>query len=145
MYVVLSACLCVSFQKNTNQKPTTPRCPSISNNFFSTFCVWRNTFRWWWFVFLFRWFFSLSLCTFCVFLGQRLKIWNTIASLEPVSRHTLGRSSPPYQVLWSAPQRILFRSKPSEFWCNFILLSKWWVSTFPYLTRPTEWIGRSLD
>lgn len=69
--------------------------------------------------------FSMLFISALSFLGQRLKIWNTIASLEPVSRHSIRRSCPPYQVFWSAPQRILFRSKPSEFWCNFILLSKW--------------------
>lgn len=71
---------------------TTIRRPSISNNFF-TFCVWRNArydvFN--------RW--SSRNTKISLFLGQRLKIWNTIASLEPVSRHTLGRSSPPYQVV----------------------------------------------
>lgn len=61
--------------------------PSISNNFF-TFCVWRNSSMM---------MFSL---VFKSFLGQRLKIRNTIASLEPVPRHTLGWPRKTYQVLY---------------------------------------------
>lgn len=54
-----------------------------------------------------------------LFLGQRLKIWNTIASLEPVSRHTLGRSSPPYQVALRLFERPDTRCDPMTDSCRY--------------------------
>lgn len=60
--------------------------------------------------------------------GQWLKIWNTVESLEPVSWHTIGRSSTSHSIFWPAKKRILLWSKSSVLRCHFILLSEWWVS-----------------
>lgn len=60
--------------------------------------------------------------------GQWLKIRNTAESLEPVSWHTIGRSSTSHSIFWPAKKRILLWSKSSVLRCHFILLSEWWVS-----------------
>ena len=59
------------------------------------------------------------------YLGEWTSIWDAIADVESISRNVVGWSSTTNSLFRSSEERILFRSKPSLFWCHSLLLPEW--------------------